>query len=230
MAEKKPKKNGRIKQIFDVYRVTRQHDRGLPAAILLSFLVPVLAGLLTALLLPDPAWFKWVMWPLTGILVGLLIAMIVLGKRAEKSAYQQIEGKAGAVGAVIQSGLKRSWRGNETPVALNRHKDAVYRVIGKAGIVLICEGSKQRSTRMAQDESRKLKRAFKNVAITQLYVGSEDGIALHNLNRELSKLKTTLNRREVEAVYQRLLSLHAAPVGIPKGIDPNRVRTPAKPR
>lgn len=225
-AEQTKRKNGRIRQMIEVYRTTKVHDRNLPMALLLVFIAPVLVAVLLAWLLPGGSWISWILWPVTGVLVGLLLAMIVLGRRAEKVAYQQIAGRPGAVGAVVQGALRRSWRGSEVPVAINRNQDAVYRVVGRGGIVLISEGTFQGTRRMASDEERKIKRALRNVEVVHLYVGSDEGgVPLHRLSRTLNKLKPKLNRNEITAVYNRLVSLQASPVGIPKGMDPNRVRS-----
>ncbi|QBE47500.1 DUF4191 domain-containing protein [Leucobacter triazinivorans] len=225
MAEEKAKRTGRIRQMVEIYRTTKVHDRNLPWVLLLCFIGPVAISVLLAWLLSGN-WFGWVLWPVTGVLVGILLVMIVLGRRAEKIAYEQIEGRPGAVGAVVQSALRRSWRGSEVPVAINRNQDAVYRVVGRGGIVLISEGSKQRAQRMAADEERKIRRAMRNVEIVHLYVGPDgDGVPLARLSKTLVRLKPKLNRNEVAAVYNRLSSLQAAPVGIPKGMDPNRMRS-----
>lgn len=226
MAEAKKKKApGRIKQMIEVYKNTRTHDRLLAPLMLLSFVGPILVAVLLAVFLPGN-WFSWILWPLTGVLVGILIAMLVLGRRAEAVAYGQIEGRPGAVGAIIQSALRRSWRGSEVPIAMTRQQDAVYRVIGRGGVVLISEGSLQRTKRIAQDEERKLRRAVQNVPISHLYVGPDEGATpLAQLTKALQKLKPALNRNEITAVYNRISSLQASPVGIPKGIDPNRVRS-----
>lgn len=234
-AEKaKPKRNGRIKQMIEIYRTTRVRDKGLTPALLVSFIVPVLVAVALAWVLPG-SWLNWIVWPLSGLMVGVLLVMIVLGRRAEKSAYQQIEGRPGAVGAVISSALRRSWRGSEVPVAMNRNQDAVYRVVGRGGVVLISEGSRSGTKALAAGEERKIKRAMKNVEVVHLYVGPDLdtdgklGVPLHKLSKTLTKLKSKLSRGEVAAVYNRLSSLQAAPVGIPKGMDPNRVR-PQRPR
>lgn len=220
-AKKEP---GRIRQMVQIYRTTKVQDRNLPYIMLLCFIAPILVAVLLAFLLNNSI-FGWIMWPLTGILVGLLIAMIVLGRRAEAVAYRQIEGKPGAVGAVVQGALRRSWRGSEVPIAITRNQDAIYRVIGRGGVVLIAEGSAQRTKRLLIDEERKVKRVLPNVKITQLYVGTDEGgIPVSKLNRSLAKIKPTLRRNEVQAVFNRLSSLQGTPVGIPKGIDPNKVR------
>lgn len=234
MAAEKAKRTGRIKQMVEIYRTTRVRDKRLTPALLVSFMAPILASVCLAWLLPG-SWLNWVMWPLSGLLVGVLLVMIVLGRRAEKSAYQQIEGHPGAVGAVIQGALRRSWRGSEVPIAMNRSQDAIYRVVGRGGVVLLSEGSRSRTERMAADEERKIKRAMRNVAVVHLYVGPDIdaegnlGIPLHKLSRTLVKLKPKLSRAEVAAVFNRLSSLQSSPVGIPKGMDPNRAR-PQRPR
>lgn len=221
---KKAKSAGRIKQMYQVYKNTKVHDKALAPLMLLAFVGPIAAALLIAWLLPG-GWIGWVLWPITGVLAGVLVAMIILGRRAETVAYTQIEGKPGAVGAVVQSALRGTWRGSEVPVAMTRQQDAVYRVIGRAGVVLISEGSVQRTRRIAQDEERKLRRAVTNVPITHLYVGPDEGaVPLPRLTKELRKLKPALSRSEIAAVYNRVSSLQSAPIGIPKGIDPMRVR------
>ncbi|MGO1840682.1 MAG: DUF4191 domain-containing protein [Canibacter sp.] len=223
--KKKKKGEGRIAQMLQVYRTTKEHDRKLPWILLAVFIVPILIGLVLAVVIPGGI-LNWVLWIVTGILVGILLAMIVLGRRAERTAYEQIEGRQGAVGAVISSGLRGSYRGSETPVAIvPRGGDAVYRVIGKGGVILISEGSQQRVHRMVTDENRKVARVLPNVQITHIHVGREDGqVPLHKLSRHLKKLKRTLSRAEIQAVYQRLSSLRKEPIGIPKGIDPTKMR------
>lgn len=225
MAEERAKKTGRIRQMIEIYKTTKVHDRNLPYILLLVLIAPIAIAVALPLLL-DGSWINWIIWPVLGVLIGALLVMIVLGRRAEKVAYQQIEGRPGAVGAVVQSALRRSWRGSEVPVAMNKQQDAVYRVVGRGGVVLISEGSLSRTRRMANDEERKVKRALRNIEVVHLYVGpDEGGIPLHGLSKALVKLKPKLNRNEVAAVYNRLSSLQAAPIGIPKGMDPNRIRS-----
>ncbi len=228
---KKPRGEGRISQMIQVYKTTKQHDRKLPWLMLLSFVAPVIVSVVVAALLPG-GWLKWILWVITGLLFGLLIALIVLGRRAERTAYEQIEGRQGAVGAVINSGLRGTWRGNEQPVAIvPRSGEAVYRVVGKGGVVMISEGDPARVRRLVQEETRKVARVLPNVTITQIHVGRDEGqVPLPDLVKALKKTPRSLRRAEIQAVYQRLSSLRQEPLGIPKGIDPMRIRRPGKPR
>ncbi|MGD9607111.1 MAG: DUF4191 domain-containing protein [Leucobacter sp.] len=228
MAEEKKKRAnkqpGRIKQMVQVYQQTKRHDSSLTPILLLLFITPIALSLLAAWLFNNNV-FGWIVWPITGILLGLLLAMIVLGRRAEAVAYRQIDGQPGAVGAVISGALRRSWRGSETPIAMNRQKDAVYRVVGRGGAVLLVEGSPQRAKQLVMREETQLKRTLTGVPVTTLYVGNgEDQVPLHKLSRTLVKMKPALNRREVQVVYSRISSMKADPIGIPKGMDPYRMR------
>ncbi len=224
---KKVKKPSRIKQMWQVFQMTRRYDKNITLTLLICFLVPVLVGVALTFILGGGV-LSGILWVIAGVLLGILLVLIVLGRRAERAAYSQIEGEPGAVGAVIKNGLRGSWRGSEVPVAISpRTKDAVYRVTGKGGVVLIAEGPKSRVQRMLSDEERKVRRILPSVAITHIIVGpDEDAVQLWKLVRELRKVKSTLTRQEVQAVTNRLSSLQSNPVGIPKGIDPNRVRAP----
>lgn len=221
-----PKEPGRLKQMWQVYQTTRKHDKQLTALVLLALVLPILIGVLIAVLSNGIA--ARILWIVTGVLVGILLGMVVLGRRAERTAYRQIAGQTGAVGAVIQNALRRGWQGSEMPVAVNpRTQEAVYRVVGRGGVALITEGSASRMQRFRNDEERKVKRVLPNVTITHVTVGLDaDQVKLEDLSRTLVKLPKTLNRSQVTQVRNRLLSLQqGGPVGIPKGIDPMRIRS-----
>ncbi|MEA9984829.1 MULTISPECIES: DUF4191 domain-containing protein [Subtercola] len=225
-APKKPKEDGRIKQMWQVFQMTRRYDKNIVPFLLLSLLGPVAVGLILALIFGEGNGFVIAMWIVAGLLAGFLVALIVLGRRAEAAAYGQIEGQPGAVGAVLRSSLKRSWRGSEMPVAVNgKSQDAVYRAVGRGGVVLIGEGPKSRTTRMLEDERRKVLRVLPNVPVTFLYVGPDpDSLSLAKVPAKLNRLKPSLTKPEVLAVSNRLTSLGAGNLPIPKGVDPMKAR------
>ncbi len=220
----KPKKTGRLKQFWQVFTMTRKADPAVVWLMLLALLGGVLLGLVLALLLSGGSVFTFVVWVIVGVFAGALGALIILGRRAERAAYGQIEGQPGAVGAVLRTSLGRGWRGSEVPVAVNgRTKDAVYRVVGRAGVVLLVEGPKGRTQRMIEDERRRVLRVAPNVPVSVLHVGQDDGLRLHQLQGRMRRLKPKLTRAEVLAVSNRLESL-ASGLPMPKGVDPTRLR------
>lgn len=228
---KKDKKPGRMRQLWRIYKITAKNDPTSVWLAALGFLIAIGAGIIIGFLVSDPGSFSFWLWPITGTTTGILIAMIIMSRRAERNAYMQIEGQAGAVGAVLDSQIRRRWRAQPTPVAVNaKTREAVYRMIGPAGVVLIGEGSSARVNQMLEDESRKVQRAVPGVVVHKLMVNVDNGgIRLHLLLKTVYKLKKALTRSEVSAVLNRLSALgNAASLPIPKGIDPNKIRAPKR--
>lgn len=224
---KDQKEPGRLKSMWRMYRMTAKADRlALPLTIV-AVLAPIaLAVLLTLLLIPGDVLFT-ILWIISGVLVGVMLGMMVMTSRAERVAFSQIEGKPGAVGAVLSSGLRGSWQTSEMPVAVNpKTQDAVYRAVGRPGIVLIAEGPRSRVDRLVSDEQRKVKRILgaSKVPVHVLHVGPDSELELRKLTRSMRKLGRSLQRTEVVAVTNRLTSLGGMQVPIPKGIDPRKVR------
>ncbi|WP_104162653.1 DUF4191 domain-containing protein [Cryobacterium sp. N22] len=220
-----PKEPGRLKQMWQVFQMTRRYDSNIVLFMILGFLVPVVIGLAFALLLTPDNGFTIALWIVAGVLGGVLAMLIILGRRAEKAAYSQIEGQPGAVGAVLRSSLKRGWVGSEMPVAVNgKTQDAVYRAVGRGGVVLISEGPRTRTARMLDEEKRSVAKVGGNVAVTVIAVGPDaDAVPLHKLARRLTKIKPTLTKAEVLAVNNRLNSM-TKKLPIPKGVDPTKAR------
>ena len=224
---KPAKEPGRLKQMYQVFQMTRRYDTTAVWWMALGFALPVLVGVVLAIVLSLDSVFGIVLWIISGVLGGLLAFLIILGRKAEKAAYSQIAGQPGAVGAVMKSSLPRGWVGSEMPVAISpKTQDAVYRAVGKGGVVLIGEGPSSRTQKMLDDERRKIARILPNVAISVLHVGPDDNsIPLHKLSRKVGKVKRSLNKAEVYAVSNRVSSLHKGPnLPIPKGVDPTKVR------
>lgn len=214
-----------MKQMWQVFQMTRRYDPTAQWLMLLGFLAPILVGLGVAIWLGDGNGFTIALWIIAGVLAGLLIALVILGRRAERAAYSQIDGQPGAVGAVLRSGLRGGWVGNEMPIAVNgKTQDAVYRAVGRGGVVLISEGPVTRTKRMLDDEQRKIARVLPNVPVSLISVGHDEGsIELYRLPATLRKKKRTLTKPEVLAVSNRLNSLQTS-LPIPKGIDPMKAR------
>lgn len=222
----KPRKEpGRLKQMWQVFQMTRRYDSNIVLFMILSLLVPVAISVGLALLLSPGNGLTIALWVIAGVLAGVLLMLIILGRRAEKAAYSQIEGQPGAVGAVLRSSLKRGWVGSEMPVAVNgKTQDAVYRAVGRGGVVLISEGPRTRTARMVDEERRMVSRLGGNVTVTVISVGPDaDAVPLHKLARRLTRIKPTLTKAEVLAVNNRLNSM-ARKLPIPKGVDPTKAR------
>lgn len=230
MARSKPEKEpGRIKQMWQVFQMTRRSDPAIVWYLILAFIVPVAASIVLSVLLSPGNIIGIVLYIVAGLLGGLLLVLVVLGRRAERAAYSQISGQPGAVGAVLKNGLRRSWIGNEEPVGFSpKTKDAVYRAVGKPGVVLIGEGPRSRTQPMLDKERANVARLLPNVPVYQLHVGPDaDSVPLYKVPAALRKFKNKLTKAEVQQVEKRLTSVGKVKgFGIPAGIDPQRLRAP----
>jgi len=232
MAAQEEKEPGKLKQMWRVLQMTRRGDKWIVPILLVSFLGPVALGIILPFTVLPGGLFTKILWITTGILAGLLLALVILGNRAETVAYRQITGQPGAVGAILQGSLRRAWQTSEFPVQVNpRTQDAIYRAVGKCGVVLIAEGPKTRVKKILEDEKKMVARAVPQVPIHVVHVGpDDDSTPLPKLRKKLYKFKKELNKAEVLAVSHRLSSLKKpGTIPMPKGIDPFKMRAP-KPR
>jgi len=227
-ASKAPKEPGRLKQMYQVFQMTIRYDKLAIWWLIGGFLLPVLAGVVLALLLSRDQILGFVLYIVAGVLGGVLVFLIILGRRAERAAYSQIAGQPGAVGAVLKSSLRRGWTASEMPVAVSpKTQDAVYRAVGRGGVALIGEGPKSRTQPMLESERKNVSRILPNVPVTFVYVGPDaESTPLYKLPTKLRSIKSALRKPEILAVSNRLNSLGRNGLPIPKGMDPMKARAP----
>jgi hypothetical protein len=219
--------------MWQVFQMTRRMDPASLWFMIAGLLLPLLAGIVLAIVLSGDNVIGIILYVVAGVMGGILVFLIVLGRRAERVAYRQIAGQPGAVGAVLKSSLRRAWQASEMPVTVSpRTQDAVYRAVGKPGVVLIGEGPRSRTRRMLEDERRNINRIVPNVPVHFVHVGPDaDSTKLERLAKTLNGHKNMLSKAEVLAVNNRLSSLSkSSSLPIPKGIDPMKVRSPRQPR
>lgn len=214
--------------MVQVFRMTIRYDKTALWWMLLGFVAPIALALVLAFLLSADNVIGFVLYVVAGVLGGVLMLLIILGRLAEKAAYSQIAGQPGAVGAVLKSSLRRGWTASEMPISVSpKTQDAIYRAVGRGGVALIGEGPRSRTQRMLEDERRNVTRILPNVPVTFLHVGPDaESTPLHRLPGALRSLKPALRKAEILAVSNRLNSLGRNGLPIPKGMDPTKVRAP----
>lgn len=226
--EKKPR-GQRLAQMKQVYGLARRGDPRIGLWMALAVAGVLVVGFLIGYALGHPIYAMFVALPL-----ALLAAVLLVSKRAERTAYSTLDGQPGAGGAALQ-GLKRGWSYQPEPIAVDGGRTAnlqnaamVYRAVGRPGVVLIGEGPAGRADRLLQTELRKVSRLVPNVPITTFRVGSGSGENVVN-TRELvvrmGKMKNVLTKQEVGAVDKRLRALNKVKPPIPQGMDPQRLKS-----
>ncbi len=234
----KPKLTSRIKntasQIREVYRMTTRANPNTPWILLAVFLgVMLLFGVLGLL------FDMFVYFLILGLPIALVAVTFTLGRLAQKAAYTQVEGQPGQGGAVLQA-LGRTWFYEQEPVAAEMPRRArsmqdmsaaamVFRAVSRRGVLLVAEGPKGAAQRMLTAQEKNVARiAGPEVPVTSYLVGSgEDRTAMSDVIREAKKLPKTMTDAEAEAVHKRLVAMGGLKqqAGMPKGIDPQRMRT-----
>lgn len=220
-ASNDPADMGRIKQIVRAYKVTHEYDKALPYLLLAALLVPVLIGVVLALLGVLNLFYLIFI----GLMIGLVLAMLLLVQRAKKATYRRYAGQAGSAEVALQM-LPKQWV--STPVvAANRNKDVVHRTLGPGGLVLIGEGETGRVRQLLAGEVKKHERVAYGVAVTTIVMGEKPGqVPLSRLADHIRKLPKSLRPNQVTDIRQRLRALDAVrpAIPMPKGPIPTSAR------
>lgn len=224
--EKRP---GFFSQITTLFRFTREAYSWLPWLLAAILVAGVAVGLVVGLLV-QPQWWSVVLWGVTGLMLGVLAALMAMTRLSTTAMYKKIDGMPGATGHVLSTSLGRNWQGSETPVGINpKTQEAVYRAIGRGGVVVVGEGTRGRLTRLVSEERSKVQRVASGVPVTVLYVGhGDDDVPIAQLASTIKKLPKKIDRGTMAAVIKRIdsVSQSLASLPIPKGIDPTKVRAP----
>jgi len=218
---------GRLRQIAQAYRITKAAEKTISLRLLGWFLVVGSAiGLAAYFTVGRGSVYGLVTTIVLGVMSGLLAAVIVFGRRAERAAYAQVEGQVGAAAGALNM-LKRGWH-TKAGVGFTKNQDVVHRVVGRPGIVLIGEGNPNRVRNLLAVEKKKHARiAGDDTPITDIIVGDDDGqVPLPKLVKHVRKLSKQLKPAEVTPLLSKLRALDAmrpqAPV--PKGPMPTSTK------
>jgi hypothetical protein len=222
---RKDGKPGRLAQIGQAYSMTRKSDPALPWILLGYWAIPTVIGIALGFVIGPPF-----IWMLLGVTAGVLLATIIFGRRAERSAFAQIEGQPGAAAAAMNM-LRRGWTVSPA-VAVTRNQDIVHRAVGRPGVVLVGEGSPSRVGNLIGQEKKKVNRVAPDVPVHEIIVGDGPGeVTLRKLQRKIARMPNQLTQAQVREVNQRLKAIGAVQgsLPIPKGPLPKNVKMPKMP-
>lgn len=225
--EKRP---GFFSQLKTLYRFTVEAYSWLPYLLIGILLAGIALGAGIGLLIPPAAVWSVILWGFTGLLFGVLAALMTMTRLSTTAMYKKIDGMPGAAGHVLSTSLGRNWQSGDMPVGVNpRTQEAVYRAIGRGGVVVVGEGARGRLTRLVGDERAKVQRVASGVPVTVIYVGhGDDEVPIAKLSSTIKSLPKKIDRATMAAVIKRIdsVSQSLASMPIPKGIDPTKVRAP----
>ncbi|MFP5308710.1 MAG: DUF4191 domain-containing protein [Actinomycetes bacterium] len=202
----------RLQTIVRAFHLTREVDDKLVPLLLAAVLVPVALGVSVAAITGG-----WILWPLLGLLTGLVVALSVFGRRVQRAQMTAIEGQPGAAAAILQQ-MRGQWF--VTPaVAFTRKQELVHRVVGRPGIVLVAEGdSRTKLEQLLAQEKKKLVRVAGDVPVHTVSVGRGEGqVELTKLQLHLTRLGVEVSKKDVPKLARKLAPLDKGNIPIPKG-------------
>lgn len=226
--EKRAQRKRNSGQLWQAFNIQRKQDKWLIPLMLVALLVPALV-LFGLGFLFGGQWFMLVL----GLASGVLAAFWLMTRRIERSVYDKAQDQPGAAGWALEN--MRNTVGvvwfTKTSVAMTTHLDAVHRVVGVPGIVLVGEGEPHRLKPLMAQQKRRLNRLVGGVPIYEIFVGSGEGqVPLKRLQREMIKLPRNYKKDDVYPINSRIEAMdnHDAggnpQAGLPKGPLPKGAR------
>ncbi len=217
----------RRKQLWQAFKMQRKDDKKLVPLMAGALLLGLLIGVGIALLFGGGV-FGFIFGPILGLTLGGLGAMLIFARRVQANVYKQAEGSPGAAAWSLQNNLRGKWRISPA-IAGTAQFDAVHRVVGRPGVVLIAEGVPQRVIPLLAQEKKRVARIVgDSVPIYDIVVGNDEKqTPLKKLNATLTKLPRNISAAQVEQLDTKLkaLSGRSPQAGIPKGPMPSNVKT-----
>ncbi|WAC55904.1 DUF4191 domain-containing protein [Gordonia sp. SL306] len=211
----------RYKQLWQAFQMQRKEDKRLIPYMAGLFVLIVAVFVVLGLIFGS----VWLLLPL-GIVLGLLAAFILFGRRVQRTVYTKAEGQAGAAGWALGN-MRGQWRVKQA-VSGNAHLDAVHRVIGKPGVILVGEGSPTRVKTLLAQEKKKVARVVGDTPIYEIVVGNDDGLVpLSKLEKHINKLPRNIDGKRIDALEGRLAALggrNQQGPGMPKGPVPGNAK------
>lgn len=218
-AQRRQARRDSFKQMRQAFTLTRKADDRLVPYLILAFVLTAVPLYLLVFFITDSVWLPI----LPAIMLGLLAAMFLFSRRAQSSAYRQAEGQAGAAAYVLGQ-LRGDWRKTDA-VAGTPQLDAVHRLLGRPGVVLIGEGAPHRVKPLLAQEKKRVARLAGDAPIYDVVVGRGEGeVPLNKLNTHLMKLPRNLSKEQVVALDRRLSALGAQRAPLPQGPMPGGVK------
>jgi hypothetical protein len=221
-AARKAAAKERRSQLWQAFNMQRQEDKRLLPYMLGAFLLIVAVSVAVGVWSGGFTMFTTILF---GVMLGALVAFIIFGRRAQRSVYKKAEGQTGAAAWALDN-LRGKWRVT-SGVAATGHFDAVHRVLGRPGVILVGEGAASRVKPLLAQEKKRTARLIGDVPIYDIVVGNGDGeVPLAKLERHLTRLPANITVKQMDSLESRLSALgsRAGTAAMPKGPLPGTAK------
>jgi hypothetical protein len=209
--EKRASSKLRRKQLWQAFQQQRRDDKLLLPLMIGSIVVAAALAFGIGLIFG----MQWIVLPL-GIAIGVLVAISIFGRRVQNSVYAKADGQPGAAGWALDN-MRGAWRVTQG-IAGTTHLDAVHRVIGRPGVILVAEGAPHRVKALLAQEKKRTARVVGATPIYEYTVGNDEGqTPLKSLQRTLTKLPRNITTDQMDDIEKRLAALGSRAAALPKG-------------
>lgn len=208
-AERKAKRG----QIFEAFKMQRREDKLLLPLMIGAFVLAVVVAFVVGLFFD----LQWTLLPL-GVVVGVLLAVIIFGRRVQRTVYGKAEGQPGAAAWALDN-MRGRWTVTQA-VAGTTQLDVVHRVLGRPGVILVAEGVPHRVKGLLAQEKKRVARVVGDTPIYDIIVGNDEGqIPLRRLSQHIMRLPRNISPSQVDSMETRLAALASRGAGaaVPKG-------------
>ena len=201
-------------QVLEAFNIQRREDKALLPLMIGVFLLAVAVAFGVGFVFGQ----QWVALPL-GVTLGVLGAIFIFGRRVQRNVFAKAEGQPGAAAWALEN-MRGGWR--VTPaVAGTTQLDAVHRVIGRPGVVLMAEGAPHRVKPLLAQEKKRVSRLIGDTPIYDITVGNGEGqVPLAQLPRHLAKLPRNVSTAQIDGLETKLAILSTRAAAMPKGPIP----------
>lgn len=209
----------RIKQLFDAFKMQRREDR-----LLLPLMLGIFIGVTVVVFLLGMIWgLHWFFLPV-GLALGVLGAVIIFGRRVQRTVYNKADGQPGAAGWALDN-MRGRWVVSQA-VAGTAQLDAVHRLLGRPGVILVGEGAPHRAKSLLAQEKKRIARLVGDTPIYEILVGNEEGqVPLGKLQSKVTRLPRNISAAQVDQLENRLAALANRGNSMPKGPTPQGAKT-----
>lgn len=214
-AARKQESRERRTQLWQAFNMQRKEDK-----LLLPLMIGTVLGFALVFCLVGLIFnLQWVLLIL-GIVVGALVAFVIFGRRVQHSAYSKVDGQPGAAAWVLEN-MQGKWRVTNG-ITGTAQLDAVHRVIGLPGVILVAEGNPSRVKSLLAQEKKRTARVVGDTPIYDVIVGNAEGqVPLAQLQKHLVKLPGNIDVKRMDSLETRLAALNSrSGPAMPKGPMP----------
>ncbi|HTI25442.1 MAG TPA: DUF4191 domain-containing protein [Kutzneria sp.] len=209
---KRAESRARRGQIFEAFKMQRREDKAL-----VPLMAAALVGVAAAAFLIGLIWDMQWLFLGPGVVLGALAAVLLFGRRVSRNVYSKAEGQRGAAAWALDNLRGGNWRVTQA-VAGTTQLDAVHRVLGRPGVILVGEGAPHRVKNLLAQEKKRLARVVGSTPIYDFIVGNGEGeVPLRKLQQHMMKLPKNISNADVDRLEKGMAALASRGAALPKG-------------